>query len=255
MNTATEQRRSKIMELVRRDGSVRVMQISRLFSVSEVTVRNDLEYLESQGQLNRIHGGAVSTGKLYANMDLTERYLTNSSAKRELAPAAARLIKSNDTIMMNAGTTLKYLLRELQGKKNISIVTNSIQNALEVSSYPGINVILLGGEIDPKYHFTFGDDTVNQLKNYHADKAIISIDGISEENGLTLYYSNESGLVRKMLELSDQVIVVADSSKLGKSAFSRVASLNDVDIIVTNQKEEGEESKWLRELGVEVIEV
>ncbi len=254
MNLSTEQRRTEIVSLVSKNGNVRVTELSKLFTVSEVTIRNDLEYLESQGQLNRVHGGAVSTGKLYANMDLSERYLTNASAKREIAAAAANVIKNNDTIMMNAGTTLSYLLHELQGKKNISIVTNSIQNAIEVSAYPGINVILLGGEIDPKYHFTFGDDTINQLKNYHADKCIISVDGISEENGLTLYYSNESGIVRKMIELSDTVIVVSDSTKLGKSAFSRVASLEDVDVLVTNKKEDSSEIGLLREMGAEVIE-
>ncbi len=254
MSLSTEQRRAEIVNLVSKNGNVRVAELSKLFTVSEVTVRNDLEYLESQGQLNRVHGGAVSTGKLYANMDLSERYLTNASAKRELAAAAAKVIKNNDTIMMNAGTTLSYLLHELQGKKNVSIVTNSIQNAIEVSACPGINVILLGGEIDPKYHFTFGDDTINQLKNYHADKCIISVDGISEESGLTLYYSNESGIVRKMIELSDTVIVVSDSTKLGKSAFSRVADLDDVNVLVTNKKEDSSEIGLLREIGAEVIE-
>lgn len=254
MNTALEQRRADIIELIRKNGSVRVSEISRLYSVSEVTVRSDLEYLESQGQLSRVHGGAVGTGKLYANMDLSERYMTNAASKRELADLAAELIENNDTIMMNAGTTIAYVLHAIQGKKNISIVTNSIQNALEISSHPEVNVILLGGEIDAKYQFTYGNDTLSQLERYHANKCIISVDGINVRDGLTLYYSNESGIVRKMIGASDKVIVVADSSKLGRSAFSRVAALSDVDVLVTNKKRGSEEIAALREMGSEIID-
>ena len=255
MNIEVEKRRAEIVELLQKNGSVRVAELSKLYSVSEVTIRTDLEFLESQGQLSRVHGGAVGTGKLYANMDLSERYMTNAVSKRALAVAAAELIENNDTIMMNAGTTLAYVLHCIQGKKNISIVTNSIQNALEISSYPGVNVILLGGEIDAKYQFTFGNDARVQLERYHANKCILSVDGIDRADGLTLYYANESSIVRAMIEASEEVIVVADSSKLGRSAFSRIASLEDIDILVTGRKDSSEEITALREMGKEVIEV
>ncbi len=254
MNIAVDERRAEITALVRKNGSVRVAELSKIYAVSEVTIRTDLEYLESQGQLSRVHGGAVGTGKMYANMDLSERYMTNSAAKRAVATRAADLIQDNDTIMMNAGTTLAYILHEIQGKKNISIVTNSIQNALEVSSYPGVNVILLGGEVDSKYQFVYGNDTLAQLERYHANKCILSVDGIHERDGLTLYYANESGILRKMIELSEEVIIVSDSSKLGRSAFSRVANLDDVDILVTNKKDGAAEIEVLREVGARVIE-
>lgn len=99
MNIEVEKRRAEIVELLQKNGSVRVAELSKLYSVSEVTVRSDLEYLESQGQLSRVHGGAVGTGKLYANMDLSERYMTNAQSKRALATVAAELIENNDTIM------------------------------------------------------------------------------------------------------------------------------------------------------------
>ena len=254
MNVAVEQRRDEIVELIKKNGSVRVSELSKIYGISEVTVRSDLEYLESHGHLSRVHGGAIGTGKLYANMDLSERYMTNSTAKRMLAALTEDLIENNDTIMMNAGTTLAYVLHAIQGKKNINIVTNSIQNALEISSYPGVNVILLGGEIDGKYQFTYGNDTTEQLSKYHANKCILSVDGISARDGLTLYYANESGIVRGMIEASDEVIVVADATKLGRSAFSRVGTLEDGDVLVTGKKEGSEEIAVLREMGAEVIE-
>ncbi len=234
MNIGVEQRREEIMELVRSRGSVRVTEISKLYGVSEVTVRSDLEYLEAQGVLSRIHGGAVGTGKHYINMDMSERYMSNSASKKELAAKVAELVEHNDTIFMNAGTTLTYVLHAIRGKRNISIVTNSIQNAVEASTYPGFNVILLGGEIDEKYQFTYGNDTLSQLDKYHATKCILSVDGIHERDGLTLYYSNESGIVRKMIACADQTIIAADSSKLGKNTFSRVADIEDMDVLVTN---------------------
>jgi len=254
MNIGVEQRREEIMELIHKNGSVRVSEISKLYGISEVTVRSDLEYLESQGQLSRVHGGAVGTGKMYANMDLSERYMTNASSKKEIAVVAADFIENNDTIMMNAGTTLAYVLHAAKGKKNVSIVTNSLQNAMELASHPGFNVILLGGELDAKYQFTYGNDTITQLDQYHANKCIISVDGIHAEDGLTLYYANESAIVRKMIASSDTVIVVADSSKLGRNTFSRVGSLSDMDVLVTNKTENCEEIELLESMGVEVCE-
>lgn len=253
MNISASKRRDEIMELIRTNGSVRVAQISKQYGVSEVTVRSDLEYLEAQGILSRVHGGAVGTGKHYINMDMSERYMSNSASKKDLALKIASLIDNNDTIMMNAGTTLTYVLHALRSKRNISIVTNSIQNAVEASTYPGFNVILLGGEIDEKYQFTFGNDTLSQLEKYHATKCVLSVDGVHVKDGLTLYYSNESGIVRKMIAASDTVIVAADGSKVGKNTFSRVADLGDTDILVTSGADAAE-LEQIREKGITVYE-
>ena len=115
-------------------------------------------------------------------------------------------------------------------------------------------MILLGGDLDAKYQFTYGIDTITQLEQYHANKCIISVDGIHKDDGMTLYYANESAIVRKMLAFSDRVIVVADSTKLGKSTFSRVGDLSEIDILVTNKKDDSQEIDVLRELGAEVFE-
>ncbi len=253
MEIGIERRREEIMELVRSKGSIRVAEISKLYGVSEVTVRSDLEFLEAQGVLTRVHGGAVGTGKHYANLDMRERYMSNASYKKELAQRVAALVDHNDTIMMNAGTTLTYVLHAIRGKRNISIVTNSIQNAMEASAYPGFNVILLGGEIDEQYQFTYGNDALSQLEKYHATKCILSVDGIHARDGLTLYYANESGILRKMIACSDQVIVAADAGKIGKSTFSKVAPIDAMDALVTNHTDHPE-LELIREQGIQVFE-
>lgn len=254
MAITAEQRRENIIKAIQLQGKVRVADLSRQYGISEVTIRNDLELLESQKQLNRVHGGAVSISSMYGSMNLSERYATNAEAKKALAERVAELVEDNDTIMMNAGTTLTYVLRALQGKKNISIITNSIQNASKIDSSPFFRVILLGGQIDDRYQFTYGQDTICQLENYHANKCILSLDGIDQAYGLSLYYVNEASTIRKMMELSETVIVAADSSKLGKSAFTKIAPISEMDILVTNHSSKTEEIRALRDEGVVVYE-
>ena len=136
MSITTEQRREEIIKQLHEKGRVKVSELSRQYRISEVSIRKDLEYLEISGHLSRVHGGAVGLNKMYVSMDLNERFRTNAPAKKRLAEIAADLIEDNDTIMMNAGTTLTYVLHAIRGKKNISIVTNSIQNATEGMTAP-----------------------------------------------------------------------------------------------------------------------
>ena len=171
---------------------------------------------------------------------------------RSLARLAATLIEDNDTLMMNAGTTLSYVLHALEGKKNITIVTNSIANATDASLLSSFNVILLGGEVDSKYQFTYGEDAIAQLSNYHANKCILSVDGISSDSGLTLYYSNEAALARKMIECSDSLIVTADGTKLGKNTFAKITDVKEADILVTSCDDEDSETEKIAKLGVKI---
>ena len=249
---STEKRREQIMNLVHETGKVRVTELSEEYGVSEVSIRKDLEALESEGHLKRVHGGAIALNKLYVNMDLSERYKTNASAKKHLAELAANFIEDNDTVFMNAGTTLTYVLRAIKGKKNVSIVTNSIQNATEAASHSSFKVILLGGEVDTKYQFTFGSDAEKQLENYHATKCILSVDGVSAESGLTLFSSNEAALARKMLECSDVSIIAADATKIGKKVFAKIVDASNTDILVTTKTEKETELSELEKLGVKV---
>lgn len=251
---STEARRDEIIDLIRENGKVRVAELSEKYKISEVSIRKDLEVLEAEGHLSRVHGGAVGLNKLYVNMDLNERFKTNAQAKRRLAEYVAEFIEDNDTIMMNAGTTLTYVLRAIRDKKNISIVTNSVQNATEAALYPDFNVILLGGELDSKYQFTYGEDAIRQLENYHATKCILSVDGISSSSGLMLYYSNEAALAKKMIECSSEVIITADSSKLGKNVFAKITDASKMDVLVTTESDNRDEIEKLKKIGVKVFE-
>lgn len=231
-----EERRNKILEILNRDGSVKVLSLSRLFDISEVTIRNDLADMEYKGLLSRVHGGAVSSYKPYYSMSLNQRLTTNKDEKTVIAKKIADMIEDNDTIMLNSGTTTLLVFRMLSPNLNLSIVTNSIAIALEASNIPSFNIILLGGLINSKYQFTFGDDANKQLKSYHADKLILSVDGIDLKNGFTTYYDKESEIDRLMLEQANMKIVAADFSKFNRTAFTKIADLDVADYIVTNKE-------------------
>ncbi len=229
-----DDRRKQILELLGKNGSVRVTELSRIFETSEVTIRTDLADMENKGLLTRVHGGAVSSYKPYYNMSLTQRMSTNQAQKEIIAKKIAEMIEDNDTVMLNSGTTTLLVFRSIPQHLNLNIVTNSISIALEGTTNPNFNIILLGGQINSKYQFTFGDDAVRQLKSYHADKLILSVDGIDAEHGFSTYYDKEAEIDRIMLEQSSLNIVAADHSKFNRRAFTKISDLVVADYIVTD---------------------
>ena len=229
-----DDRRKKILEMLNQNGSVRVAELSRVFNTSEVTIRTDLADMEYKGLLIRVHGGAVSSYKPYYNMSLNQRISTNQAEKEIIAKKIAAMIEDNDTIMLNSGTTTLLVFRAIPQNLNLNIVTNSISIALEGTLNPNFNIILLGGLVNSKYQFTFGDDAIRQLKSYHADKLILSVDGIDSEYGFSTYYDKEAEIDRIMLQQSNVSIIAADHSKFCRCAFTKFSDLSVADYIVTD---------------------
>lgn len=250
------ERKQKILELLQRDGRVKVSELSRLFDISDVTIRMDLADLEAQGRLSRVYGGAVSSYKSYCSMDMQQRLTTNRDQKQAIARRIVEMIEDNDTIMLNAGTTTLTVFRMLPQALNLSIVTNSVTIAMEAGSNPNFNVVLLGGAVNPRHQFTYGDDAIAQLCRYHADKLILSVDGISVSNGLTTFLNAEADLDRTFLSHAATRIIAADATKLERTAFAKIAELTEADYIVTNNEPSmAEELEQLRLDGRTVITV
>ena len=248
-----EQRKQKILDLLTENDYVRVTNLARHFGVSEVTIRTYLEDMEKKGLLSRVHGGAVSSYKPYYSMNLNQRLETNQQAKVSIAERVASLIRPDDTIMLNAGTTTLLVFRKFPADYSLNIVTNSISIALEASGNPNYHVILVGGSVNTKYQFTYGNDAVRQLKKYHADKLILSVDGIAAEQGFSTYYNPEATVDMAMIEQSDCCIVAADRSKFGHSAFAKISDLSIADYIVTNGPLGSELADALSDNGVTVL--
>ena len=249
------QRKSTILEMLKNEEEVKVLHLVEFFGVSGATVRSDLAEMEHSDLLQRVHGGAVSTKKAYYNMSLNDRMAINKNEKIHIAKACAGLINDGDTLMIDSGTTNKYVAMELAERKNLTIVTNAVQIAEEFVFNNTVNVILLGGNMNLKYKFTFGNDTVAQLQKYRADKMVLATDGISINHGLTTYHFQEADVSRCMIERSNSVIAVADHSKIGKEGFSYIAPLDSINTLVTDSNyENAHELDAFRSKGIVVEE-
>ena len=249
----SEQRKQKISELLKENDLVKVTELSQLFGVSEVTVRAYLEDMEKKGLLSRVHGGAVSSYKPYYSMSLNQRLEANQREKVMIAEKVSTFIEPNDTIMLNSGTTTLLAFRKFPTDYNLNIVTNSISIALEASSNPNYNVILAGGSVNTKYQFTYGHDAAAQIRKYHADKLILSVDGIDSTSGFTTYYNKECAIDVAMIEQSKLCIVAADRSKFGHRAFAKISDVSVADYIVTNAPLPQELADELKALNVKII--
>ena len=249
----TEARKNKIIELLKRDGSVRVGTLSKLLGVSEVTVRNYLADLEEKGLLSRVCGGAVFSYKPYYSMNFNQRLNTNRTQKEQIAKCAAALVEPDDTIMLNAGTTTLLLFRSLPSDYRLNILTNSISIALESLSNPNFNVKLVGGAVNAKYQFTYGDEAIDMLRGYHATKVFLSVDGIDFEHGFSTYHEEGTRADRAMIEQSETVIIVGDSTKCSRRAFASVAPLSKADIIVTDYHPTALELKQAKQNGISFV--
>jgi DeoR family fructose operon transcriptional repressor len=251
--TSVETRRAQILAILARDGRVRVVDLSRQFSISAVTIRNDLAEMERAGLVDRVHGGAVSTNKSYYNMTDKERMVTNEREKKAIAVRAAEFVREGDTLFINSGTTSLYLAGEIKRVNNILVVTNSPLVAQELGYSPFCDVILIGGNYSGRYRFTYGDDAVAQLARYRADKFFLSCDGIHDEAGITTYHHLEADINRQFMRNAHLTIAVADFSKIGRVSRIHIQPVNCLDTLVTNQSANQDVLGAIRAQDVEII--
>ncbi len=250
--TVTE-RRNIILEMLNNNGRVNVNELSSKFGVSSVVIRTDLSELENKGLLTRVHGGAITNYKSYYDMSFMQRMNTNSVQKTAIAKTVAKHINDHDTIMMNAGTTMLYVLAEIADKR-VTIVTNSIALALEAAKNPNFKALLLGGDVDQNYQFTYGTPVINALNNYEADLFIMSVDGVDLNTGISTYYYHEVDISKCMMKHSAKTYVLADHTKLDRTAFAKIDDLSHINAIFTDTHAENNAfNKKLKAKGVNVI--
>lgn len=247
-------RRNAILEYLHAKGKLSVARLSEALQVTPVTIRNDLAALERDGYLTRMRGGAVLSQRnpgSYAGEEDERSFLQ----KQALAAEAATLIQDGQTLFFNSGTTTCHVARALRGKKHLNIVTNSLAVAMEIGSVPTFHVLLLGGEIDAHYSFTYGGDAQDQLQKYQADWAILSVDGISAKGGMTTYHPEEAIIDRLMIANARNCLVAATSNKIGKAGFTRICDCDPHLRLVTDQSCDEEALAQLRGQGVSILMV
>lgn len=247
------ERHQKIVELVNERLSIRVSELSKLFSVTEETIRRDLEKLEKENKLKRSHGGAVSVQE-ESETDVSEREITNIAEKKAIAYEAAKHVTSGDRIILDASTTAWYLAKALPDMP-LSVVTNSIKVAIELSKKEKIQVISTGGMLLPKSLSYVGPLAERSLAAYHVDKAFISCKGFHLESGLSDSNEWQALLKKRMIDSADQTIVMVDSSKFGIRTFVQTAQVSDINHIITDSDVDNYAKQVLEERGITLTTV
>lgn len=247
------ERHEKIIDTVNDRGSIRVSELSQIFKVTEETIRRDLEKLEKDGKLQRSHGGAVSIkDNNEAEAPYFEREITNVNEKKEVAAEAIKYVSINDRIILDASTTAWYMAKSLPDI-SLTVLTNSIKVAVELANREKVKVIAVGGAMLQKSLSFVGPQTTNALEYYHVNKAFISCHGIHAERGISDSNEMQALVKKKMFAISDQIYVLADHTKFGMQAFSRIASLESIDHIITDSKTSNEQIRPFQDLSIEII--
>jgi len=249
MSNNFAERKSVILDLLMKEGSVSVSGLAKQFNVTVVTVRADLATLEEEGLLVRTHGGAVPA----QHPKVLERMQADKGIKGVIAKAAAELVEDGDTIIVSAGTTTALIAKYLLGKKGIHIVTNNTLLLTHARNNPQLRVTLVGGEFRPEEEGVVGPLALQAIDQFYVSKAFIGIDGASAKQGFSAHFVESADLVRKMAEQADEVIAMSDSSKFGKPGFARILPFDGVDALVTDSELSGEFEEELTKANVRVI--
>ncbi|WP_169088798.1 DeoR/GlpR family DNA-binding transcription regulator [Paenibacillus sp. PL91] len=248
-----EERINAIMEHLKQYQRVDIKDICQQYDVSRDTARRDLLKMEALGLIVRTHGGAVLPIKPKEIYEYKERLVRESGEKREIGHFAASLVNNGDFIMMDASTTVQFAAENLSSENNV-VVTNSIDIADVLSRKNTVRTYLLGGELNARHRFLFGQSTLNMLADYQVDKLFLGACGITA-NGLSYPYEEDGVVKREMINRANQVIVLADHTKFGNQMFYKIAGLESIDLLITNQKPNQEMMDNLKEHQVELLVV
>ncbi|MBN6206175.1 DeoR/GlpR transcriptional regulator [Ralstonia pickettii] len=249
------ERQSKIVEIVNKQKSIRVSELSKLFSVTEETIRRDLEKLEKDKKLERSHGGAVSIHPSDSlEIPYSEREIMNVAEKQQIALESIKHVNEGDKIILDASTTAWYMAKTLPNIP-LTVMTNSIKVAMELSSKNQIKVISTGGTLLAKSLSYVGPLAEEAFSSYHFDKAFISCKGIHMERGLSESDEQQARVKTRMMDSADQIYIMVDYSKFGLLAFSKIGNLNRVDYVVTDGKADEGIVRSLKDKGVGVVTV
>ncbi len=248
-----KQRRESILNKLMLDGMVYVNLLSEELSVTTATIRSDLEALEQEGFLTRIQGGAVpisssSLLSLYAPSGT----ILNPTEKTAITTFIAEQINDGDVLFINAGTTMKFLANALKNKKNLNIVTNAVDVALNLGGIATFRVILLGGEVNSQHGFVHGNIALAQLSGYRANWAILTLNGISGENGMTTFHPEEVPINNMMIQNAAKTFIAADYSKIGHTGFTSFGELSGNIELVTDIRADEAVLNDLKNKGVTV---
>lgn len=258
MAPKTEKRANEILHLLLHRGKTSVEELAEEFATSAASVRRDLARLEERGLVHRTHGGAMLAGQMYEPFRFDASFQVRedrfAQEKRRIAAAAAALIGENDTVGFTAGTTTTEVARAMRLRANVHVVTNAVNIAMELSASEGLDTVLTGGCLRwPGAFSLIGPAALESLQWMHLDKVFLGVCGVDPRGGATTIQADEAAVFRTMSRRSHQVIVVADSSKVGMISPAVICPVADIDTLVTDDGIDAEAVEAFRAARVNVV--
>jgi DeoR family transcriptional regulator, aga operon transcriptional repressor len=253
MTASIAQRHQYILTLLREKGHVNVIDLSNELMVSTVTIRKDLKQLEQRGLLFRTHGSAAPNNPYINDRPVNEKEKIRVAQKQNIARFASRMIKPCDSIILASGTTIIEFARQIEAIEQLTVITASLDVALVLSRDPLIEIILLGGMLRKNSSSIVGHYAETMMMNFSCSKLFLGVDGIDPEFGLTTTNAMEATLNQYMIKSAQKLIVLADSTKFGRRGFSRICSLPEVDMVITDDEASLPFTRCMEESGIELV--
>lgn len=249
-----EERKIKILELIREDGSAKVSNLSKIFEVSEPTIRQDLEKLEQEGHVIREHGGAIlkNVAQHVQNLML-EHEQENRDQKMRIGQKAAEFIVDGDSLILDSGSTTTAIANQLSSKSNLTIVTNALNIALMLGANYSFEILMTGGEFKAPTLSLTGEKASVFFQQIHVNKLFLATAGISFQAGLSYPGLSDIHVKKAMIACADTVYLVADSTKIGKNAFAAIGCLDQIDYFITDAGITSDAQAAFEKIGITVI--
>ncbi len=244
------ERKNEILNKLRMEQRVLVSELAAHYGVTEETIRRDLDKLEKEGYATKTYGGAIWGNSTKTDLSYTIRNKTNVEAKTGIARLISDLVSDGDHLMLDDSSTALFVAKQLKDKKNLTIITYSVEIVVELSGVEGFKIISTGGQLRPGSLAFEGYQVAQMLSKYHVDKAILSCKGIDPEAGITDSAENHALSKQAMIRAAKEVILAMDGSKFDKVSVVQIAPLDALDRIITDQKPKEAWQKSFREHGV-----
>lgn len=251
--TPTPERQKQILSLLARQGRLSVTEIVEQFSISEATARRDLESLASQGKVQRVHGGVIAVEQAPPELPILQREGEQAVEKSMIGQAAAELVNDGETVFLGSGTTVLETAKNLRERKNLTVITNSLPVLNALAGIKEITVVSLGGQLRESELSFIGHITEQALAEVRVDKVIMGARGLSFEHGLTNDYLQETLTDRAILKIGQEVILVADHSKVNRVSTALLAPLSSMNTFVTDSKADKKFIQTLKKQNIKVV--
>jgi DeoR family transcriptional regulator, deoxyribose operon repressor len=256
MNEDKKDRYKSIVALLSQKSEMTVKDIAKILNVSDMTVRRDLADMETERVVQRVHGGAHlfdSSSIIGENYVIGEETQRNSQQKSRIGLKAASMVKPNETIFLDSGSTTPFIAKYIDKEMPITVVCYTFLNALEFYNRKNTNLILSGGFYDRDSTVFHSSESNTFLKGIRADKAFISAAGVDSKLGLTTFFYFEADMKKLMIQSAKNIILVVDSTKFGKSSISHFADLTQINTVITDAGVHEEDAAMLRDRGIDLI--